>query len=108
VKVSILMRSSSTSGAATSVALGTTAIPPSGQPASSTISPSRSALAGVCDAGRTMIGFPAASAGATLWTTRLSGKLNGEMPTIGPSGTRRTWAVRPSMPGVQSSGTISP
>ena len=51
-----------------------------------------SELIGVCDAGRSTIGLPAASAGATLCATRLSGKLNGVMPAIGPSGTRRTCA----------------
>ena len=105
VNVSSLKRSSSTSGAASAVVDGTTAIPSSGQPASSTICASFSALIGVWLAGRTTIGLPAASAGATLCATRLSGKLNGEMPAIGPSGTRRTWPVRPSVPGSQSSWT---
>ena len=108
VKVSSLIRSSSTSGAASAVVDGTTAMPSSGQPASSTICASLSALIGVWLAGRTTIGLPAASAGATLCATRLIGKLNGLMPAIGPSGMRRTWATRPSLPGIQSSGTISP
>ncbi len=108
VKVSSLIRSSSTSGAASAVVEGTTAIPSAGQPASSTICASRSDESGVWLAGRSTIGFPAASAGATLCETRLSGKLKGVIPATGPSGTRRTCATRFSVPGSQSSGTISP
>ena len=52
--------------------------------------------------------LPAANAGATLWTTRLSGKLNGVMPRIGPIGNRRVIPQCDSMPGDQSSGTTSP
>ena len=70
--------------------------------------PSFSADTGVCVAGRTMMGSPDANAGATLCETRFSGKLNGVMPATGPSGTRRTYASRPSSPGSQSSATISP
>ena len=33
-------------------------------------------------------GEPAAIAGPILWATRLSGKLNGEIPRIGPRGAR--------------------
>ena len=87
---------------------GTTAMPSSGHPASRMIAASLNELTGVWLAGRSRIGLPAASAGATLCETRLSGKLNGVMPATGPSGTRRTWATRPSFPGSQSSGTISP
>src|SRR5437870_1629320 len=81
------------------IADGTPAIPSSGHPDSSTIRASLSALIGVWLAGRSTIGFPAASAGATLCETRLRGKLKGLMPAIGPSGTRRTCAIRPSEPG---------
>ena len=45
-----------------------------------------------------MIGFPAPSAGATLWHTRLSGKLNGVMPSTGPRGNRRATPRRPLSP----------
>jgi hypothetical protein len=43
---------------------------------------------GVDDAGLRMMEFPAAIAGASLWQARLSGKLNGTIPTTGPSGNR--------------------
>ena len=48
--------------------------------------------------------LPAAKAGAILWATRLSGKLNGVMPRIGPIGNRRVIPQCDSMPGDQSSG----
>jgi hypothetical protein len=51
----------------------------------------------------TTIGAPAAIAGATLCATRLSGKLNGAMPSTGPRGTRRTSAIRPVAAGSVSS-----
>ena len=102
------MRSSSTSGVASFVLLGTTATASLGHPASTRMRPSFSADTGVCVAGRTMMGSPDANAGATLCETRFSGKLNGVMPATGPSGTRRTYASRPSSPGSQSSATISP
>ena len=43
---------------------------------------------GVCDAGFSTIGQPAAIAGATLWATRFSGKLNGLIAPTTPIGTR--------------------
>ena len=67
-----------------------------GRPHSSmSIPASASELNGVCDAGFSTTGQPAAIAGATLWTTRLSGKLNGAIAPITPIGTRR---VNPSLP----------
>src|SRR3989304_1049593 len=108
VKVSNLMRASSTRGAALVVDDGTTANPASGQPASRISSPSLSALTGVALAGRMMMGLPAAREGATLWATKLRGKLNGEIPTTGPRGTRCTCPTRPSLPGSQSRAMISP
>ena len=47
-------------------------------------------------------------AGASLWATRLSGKLNGEMAATTPTGTRRVKASRPSPISAPSIGTISP
>ena len=73
------MRSSVTSSAALSFDSGMTASAPSGQPVLSMISASISDEIGVCGAGFRMIGQPAAMAGATLWATRFSGKLNGVM-----------------------------
>jgi hypothetical protein len=36
--------------------------------------------------------LPIARQGASLWATRLRGKLNGEMAAIGPRGTRTVMA----------------
>ena len=47
-------------------------------------------------------------AGASLWATRLSGKLNGEMAPTTPTGTRRVKASRPSPTSAASIGTMSP
>ena len=60
---------------------------PAGSPHSSSSS-SASAIAdsGVCDAGFSTTGHPAAIAGATLWATRLSGKLNGLIAPTTPIG----------------------
>ena len=63
---------------------------------------------GVWLAGFRTTGQPAAIAGATLWATRLSGKLKGAIAPTTPIGTRR---VKPSFPSpgeAASRGTISP
>ncbi len=63
---------------------------------------------GVWLAGFSTTGHPAAMAGASLWATRLSGKLNGLMAPTTPIGRR---SVKPSLPSPAadaSSGTISP
>src|SRR5690606_9502143 len=108
VKLRNLMRPSSTSGLATCGPQGTTAMPPAGQPAASTISASLTADTGVCSDGLMMIGLPAAMAGATLGASGLNGKLKGVMPVMGPRGSRRAPPARPSVPGSQSSGMTSP
>ena len=86
----------------------TTLSQPGGSPASSSSSASRSAESGVWLAGLSTTAQPAASAGASLWATRLSGKLKGLIaPTI-PIGRR---SVKPSLPSpawAASIGTISP
>src|SRR4029450_5325502 len=70
---------------------GTTFSQPAGRPHSSTSSwASLRAGGGGEDAGSSTTGHPAAMAGATLWQTRFSGKLNGEMPATTPMGTRLT------------------
>src|SRR3712207_3664844 len=74
-------RGSCTSRAATSLGTGSTDQAPAGRSVSARISPSSSAVSGVAGAGLTTIGAPAAIAGATLWATRFSGKLNGAMPS---------------------------
>ena len=50
---------------------------------------------GVCEAGFSTTAQPAASAGAILWATRLSGKLNGEIAPTTPIGWR---SVKASLP----------
>ncbi len=62
---------------------------PAGSPASARTWQSNTAVMGVVLAGLRTRAFPAAKAGATLWATRLSGKLNGVMATTTPTGRRR-------------------
>ncbi len=81
---------------------------PVGKPTCRMTSPNIKDVNGVCGAGFNTMGFPTARAGATLWATRFSGKLNGVMPSIGPMGTRRYSPKWLSVPGVMSNGTISP
>ena len=109
VKVIALTRSSSTRTSPISADGPTTTLSqPGGRPASSSSSASISAESGVWLAGLSTTAQPAASAGASLCATRLSGKLNGEIaPTI-PIGRR---SVKPSLPSpawAASIGTISP
>ena len=82
---------------------------PAGRPHSSSSS-SASAIAdnGVCEAGLSTTGHPAAIAGASLCATRFNGKLNGLMAPTTPTGTRRVKPSLPSPTSAASSGTISP
>ena len=82
--------------------------PSGGKPAWSRISVSFSAESGVSVAGLSTTAFPAASAGPTLWQTRLSGKLKGLMAATTPHGTRIVRPTLPAPPGAPSSGTVSP
>ena len=82
-------RGSATSSGMSSFATGSTDHMPSGRSVSASSSPSSNADSGVAGAGLTRIGAPTAMAGATLWATRFSGKLNGAMPSTGPFGNRR-------------------
>ena len=109
VNVISLTRSSSTSTSPISPAAPeTTLIQPGGRPASSSSSARKNAASGVADAGFSTTAQPAASAGAILCATRLSGKLNGEIaPTI-PIGSRSVNASFPSPATDASIGTISP
>ena len=59
---------------------------PGGRPASCSSSASSSAESGVWEAGLSTTAQPAASAGAILCATRLSGKLNGEIAPTTPIG----------------------
>ena len=62
---------------------------PSGMPASSASSPSRSAVSGVCSAGFSTIVQPAASAGATFQAAIRSGKFHGMICPATPTGSLR-------------------
>jgi hypothetical protein len=81
---------------------------PGGRPASVSSSASRSADSGVWLAGLRTTAQPAASEGASLCATRLSGKLKGLIaPTI-PTGCRSVNASLPTPACDASIGTISP
>src|SRR3954454_23769821 len=109
VNVIALTRSSSTSTLPISDAGPTSTFShPGGRPASSASSARKSADSGVCDAGLSTTAQPAASDGASLWATRLSGKLNGLIaPTI-PIGRRSVNASFPSPACAASIGIMSP
>lgn len=96
VNVSIRIRSSEASFSASAPRAGITDRPPAGRPASARISARSRAGPGVWVAGLSTTGHPAATAGASLWATRLRGKLKGVMASTGPMGTRRTRASRPA------------
>ncbi len=89
VKLSNLSRSSVVNRSAPSREQGRMLNAPSGRSVSARISPRIRAPIGVQLAGLRMNGQPTAMAGATLWATRFSGKLNGEMKLHGPIGKRR-------------------
>ncbi len=78
----------STSAAPVSPAPVSTFSVPSGKPASSASSPSRSAVSGVCSAGLRTTGQPAASAGATFQIAISSGKFQGTIWAQTPTGSR--------------------
>src|SRR3984885_12045987 len=94
VKVNMRRRESPSMPAVTSFEHGRTLMAPRGQPASTAISPRRSAVSGVCGAGLMMMGLPEAMAGASLCATRLSGKLKGVIARMGPMGKRRMRPAR--------------
>jgi hypothetical protein len=108
VKLSILMRASRNSAGMWSCPKGTTLICPAGTPASCKTSARSSAENGVFSAGFNTIVFPEARQGATLWATRLSGKLNGVIPRITPIGKRRTRPKCPTPGGLASMRTPCP
>ncbi len=70
----------------------TTLSTPSGTPASARSPAISSALSEVSSAGLCTTVFPAASAAAIFVVDRISGKLNGVMAAITPSGSRRVYA----------------
>ena len=109
VKVSAATRSSPTSTSPISAegrrrrsASPAAARPPARAP------PAGARRAGVAVAGLSTTAQPAASAGAILCATRLSGKLNGLIAPTTPIGTRRVKASLPSPACEASIGTTSP
>ena len=70
----------------------TTLITPSGIPASSDSSPSRSAVSGVCSAGFRTTTQPVARAGATFQEAIERGKFQGMICPATPTGSRRVYA----------------
>ncbi len=108
VKVRSLNRSSATIRSPSSRVIGRIETDPAGTPAASMISATASIVSGSFDGGLRTIGLPDAIAGAILWAARLSGKLNGLMPAIGPIGKRRVIPTRSFELGSRSSGMTSP
>ena len=108
VNVSSLNRGSATIRSPSSRVIGRIETEPAGAPAASMISATASIVSGSLDGGLRTIGLPLAMAGATLWAARLSGKLNGLMPAIGPIGKRRVIPTRSFDDGMMSSGMSSP
>src|SRR5215210_7061848 len=92
------------SAGATSSVQVTTVSHPGGRPASSNSDASARAVSGVAGDGLRTTGQPTATAGATLWHTRFSGKLNGVMAPTTPTGTRRTKPTLPSPAALASRG----
>ena len=86
----------------------TTDSAPSGRPASRSVRASSSAESGVEEAGFRTTGHPAAMAGASLWHTRLSGKLKGEIAPTTPRGSRTMTPSLPAPAELASIGTTSP
>ena len=62
---------------------------PAGTPASSSSSPSRSAVSGVCSAGLSTTVLPAVIEGTILKAAMVSGKFHGTMPATTPIASRR-------------------
>ena len=109
VKVMSFTRSSATRTSPISAAgPQTTLSQPGGRPASVSSSARKSDESGVWLAGLSTTAQPAASAGAILCATRLSGKLNGEIAPTTPIGSRNVKASLPVPAGEASIGTTSP
>ena len=80
----------------------TTLKTPSGTPASTTIFSSSTAVSGVSSAGLSTIVLPAASAGPTFQEAIASGKFQGVIRPITPSGSRNVKSTPPA------TGIVSP
>ena len=78
----------------------TTVKTPSGMPASSASSASRSAVIGVCSAGLSTTVFPIASAGADFHDVMAIGKFHGTMIPQTPTGSRNVISTPGAAPGM--------
>src|SRR5579863_2863237 len=88
VKDRVANLSSLTSLSATGISHGSTCTASSGAPALRMHSARRIDVRGACGGGLSTTEQPHASAGESLWATRLSGKLKGASAMTGPAGTR--------------------
>ena len=86
VNESSLYRSSPTMASPVGRSMGRMLTAPLGRSVSSRYPATRSMTSGSFDGGLSTIEHPAAMAGATLCTARLSGKLKGLIPATGPIG----------------------
>ena len=99
-------RRSVTKGSASSRRVVTSACPHgAGSPASRKISKKAKQESGVSSAGLTMNGHPAANAGQTWWTIRLSGWLKALTATTTPTGSVWVNATRPCEAALRFMGT---
>ena len=73
---------------------------PSGMPASSASSASRSAVSGVCSAGLSTTVLPIASAGAIFHDVMAIGKFHGTMIPQTPTGSRNVISTPGAAPGM--------
>ncbi len=86
----------------------TSAIISAGRPAASRVRTNRTAVSGAFSEGLTITLLPVATAGTTLVTTWLSGRLNGVMAQTRPSGSGRVRASLAGPFGVTSVVMVSP
>ena len=108
VKDTSATRGSSVRSRATSAGPGSTLRAPAGQPAASASSARARIASGVWSGGLITTGQPAPIAGPSLWAAIRSGKLKAGMPATTPTGSATVMPIRPSAPGIASSGSTSP
>jgi hypothetical protein len=102
-EIFVTRRSATSASPITAPGPGSTDTAAGGTPASTSSSPSRSAVSGVSDAGFNTTGLPHASAGANFQQAMRNGKFHGTMSPTTPIGSRSTT----SSPG-SCTGTTSP
>src|SRR6476619_486964 len=103
----LLTRGSLTSASPTTLpGPGITDTQPSGTPASTSSSPSMSAVTGVSDAGLMMTALPQASAGAVFQHVMSNGKFHGTIRAHTPTGSRSTTSSPASCTGTTSPNSL--